>query len=52
MSNGYLVAAAADVAAAHDIGEGFGLDVIDASAVGDHDATATASPTRRMSASF
>lgn len=35
MSNGYLVAAAADLAAAHEIAEGFGLDVIDASAVHD-----------------
>ncbi len=35
MSNGYLVAGAADLAAAHEIAEGFGLDVIDASAVHD-----------------
>lgn len=35
MSNGYLVAAASDLAAAHEIAEGFGLDVIDASAVHD-----------------
>jgi hypothetical protein len=40
MSNGYLLAAAGDVPAAHEIGEGFGLDVIDASAVGDHGALA------------
>lgn len=42
MSNGYLVAADADLAAAHDIGDGFGLDVIDASAVGDREAVAAA----------
>jgi len=42
MSNGYLIAAAADLAAAHDIAEGFGLDVIDASSVHDRRTTATA----------
>lgn len=42
MSNGYLVASNADIAAAREIGEGFGLDVIDASAVGDNTATAEA----------
>jgi hypothetical protein len=41
MSNGFLIAASADVAAAHDIGEGFGLDIVNGSAVGDADATAT-----------
>lgn len=35
MSNGFLIAAAADLAAAHDIAGGFGLDVVDASAGGD-----------------
>ncbi len=35
MSNGYLAAAAADLTLAHEIGEGFGLDVINASAVRD-----------------
>ncbi len=40
MSNGYLLAAEADFAAVGDIGEGFGLDVIGASALGDHEATA------------
>jgi len=35
MSNGYLVAAEADLAAAHDIADGFGLDVIDGSHVAD-----------------
>jgi hypothetical protein len=42
MSNGYLVAATADIAAAREISEGFGLDVIDASTVGDPAATAEA----------
>jgi hypothetical protein len=42
MSNGYLVAASADVSTAHEIAEGFGLDVIDAASVGDHDATGAA----------
>jgi hypothetical protein len=35
MSNGYLVAAAADLAAAHEIADGFGLEVIDASSLHD-----------------
>lgn len=35
MSNGYLLAARADLAAAHEISGGFGLDVIDASTVTD-----------------
>jgi hypothetical protein len=42
MSNGYLIAAEADLAAAHEIGEGFGLDVIDAFSIGDHAAAASA----------
>ncbi len=42
MSNGYLVAAAADLSAAHDIAEGFGLDVIDASSVHDQQTTSAA----------
>ncbi len=42
MSNGYLVAAAADLAAAHEIAAGFGLDVIDASAVHDQQTTGAA----------
>jgi hypothetical protein len=42
MSNGYLLAAAADLAAAHEIAEGFNLDVIDASSVGDQQATSAA----------
>jgi hypothetical protein len=42
MSNGYLVAAAADLSAAHEIGDGFGLDVIDASSVHDQRATSAA----------
>jgi len=42
MSNGYLVAAAADLAAAHEIADGFGLDVIDASSVHDQQATSAA----------
>jgi hypothetical protein len=42
MSNGYLIAASADVAAAHEIGEGFGLDVIDAGSVSDAEAAASA----------
>jgi hypothetical protein len=42
MSNGYLVAAAADLAAAHEIADGFGLDVIDASSVHDQETTSTA----------
>ena len=36
MSNGYLIASGADLAAAHEIGEGFGLDVIDAASIHDH----------------
>lgn len=40
MSNGYLIAASGDVSAAREIGEGFGLDVIDASSVSDAEATA------------
>ncbi|MCR6646105.1 MAG: TIR domain-containing protein [Terricaulis sp.] len=35
MSNGYLLAARADLAAAHEISTGFGLDVIDAATVTD-----------------
>jgi len=35
MSNGYLVAASADAATAHEIGDGFGLDVIEADTIGD-----------------
>lgn len=35
MSNGFLVAASADIPAAREIAGGFGLDVIDASAGGD-----------------
>ncbi|HRE45500.1 MAG TPA: hypothetical protein PKY87_16215, partial [Terricaulis sp.] len=35
MSNGYLLAARADLAAAHEISIGFGLDVIDAATVTD-----------------
>ena len=42
MSNGYLVAAAADLAAAHEIADGFGLDVIDASSVRDQQTTGAA----------
>ncbi|MBS0384137.1 MAG: hypothetical protein JSS00_02165, partial [Proteobacteria bacterium] len=42
MSNGYLVAAGADVSAAHEIGDGFGLDVIDASSIDDPDTAASA----------
>ncbi|HYD74380.1 MAG TPA: toll/interleukin-1 receptor domain-containing protein [Candidatus Binatia bacterium] len=42
MSNGYLVAAAADLSAAHEIADGFGLDVIDASSVHDQSATSAA----------
>jgi hypothetical protein len=40
MSNGYLIAASGDVSAAHEIGAGFGLDVIDAGSVSDAEATA------------
>lgn len=42
MSNGYLVAAAADLGAAHEIAEGFGLDVIDATSVRDAETTSAA----------
>lgn len=42
MSNGYLVAAAADLSAAHEIADGFGLDVIDASSVHDQSTTSAA----------
>ncbi len=35
MSNGYLAAAAADISAAAEIGAGFGLDLVDASALTD-----------------
>jgi len=41
MSNGYLVAAGADVAAAHEISDGFGLDVIDAATIGDPNSAAS-----------
>jgi hypothetical protein len=39
MSNGYLVAAVADLAAAHEIAAGFGLDVIDTGYVNDPQTT-------------
>ncbi len=42
MSNGYLLAAEADLAAAHEVADGFGLDVIDASSIHDPEATARA----------
>jgi hypothetical protein len=42
MSNGYLLAAAADLGAAHEIADGFGLHVIDASAVHDAQTTSAA----------
>lgn len=42
MSNGYLVAAAADAATAREIGDGFGLDVIEADTIGDTEAVAHA----------
>ena len=42
MTNGYLVAAAADLAAAHEIAGGFGLDVIDAGYVHDVQTTSAA----------
>jgi hypothetical protein len=42
MSNGYLVAAEADIPAAREIAEGFGLDVIGASSLGDQQATVAA----------
>lgn len=38
MSNGYLVAAGADAAAAYELGDGFGLDVIEADLITNHDA--------------
>ncbi|MFZ2031699.1 MAG: TIR domain-containing protein [Vitreimonas sp.] len=41
MSNGYLVAARADVAAAHEISDGFGLEVIDAASIGDPNTAAS-----------
>lgn len=41
MSNGYLVAAGADVAAAREISDGFGLDVIDAASIGDPNSAAS-----------
>jgi hypothetical protein len=42
MSNGYLLAAEADLAAAHEIADAFGLDVIAADTVGSPENTATA----------
>ena len=42
MSNGYIVAAAADLDAAHVIADGFGLDVIGADTTGDPAVTASA----------
>lgn len=42
MSNGYLVAAPADAAAAREIGDGFGLDVIETDTIGDADTVANA----------
>lgn len=42
MSNGYLVTSSADLAVAREIGEGFGLDVVDAAVIGDHGAFAGA----------
>lgn len=42
MSNGYLLAADADLAGARDIADGFGLDAVGTSAFGDHEATAAA----------
>ena len=42
MSNGYIVAAEADIAAAREIADGFGLDLIGAGAIGDHAATGAA----------
>lgn len=42
MSNGYLLAAGADVAAAREIADGFGLEVIDASAIEDQEAVVAA----------
>jgi hypothetical protein len=42
MSNGYLVAAPADAAAAREIGYGFSLEVIETDTIGDPDATSAA----------
>jgi hypothetical protein len=42
MSNGFLIVAEADRNAAYDLGDGFGLDVIGATTLGDHEATLTA----------
>src|SRR6185295_12336975 len=42
MSNGYLIAAGNDVAAAREISDGFGLDVIDAASMDDPDTAASA----------
>ncbi|MBN8607399.1 MAG: TIR domain-containing protein [Caulobacterales bacterium] len=42
MSNGYLLVAEADREAAYALGDGFDLDVIGATTIGDHDATAAA----------
>ncbi|MBI3437531.1 MAG: TIR domain-containing protein [Proteobacteria bacterium] len=41
MSNGYLIAAGADIAAAHEISDGFGLEVIDAASLADPDTAAS-----------
>jgi hypothetical protein len=42
MSNGYLIAAGPDLVAAHEISDGFGLDVIDPASVGDIEAAGPA----------
>ena len=42
MSNGYLVAAPADAEAAREIGDGFGLDVIETDTIGDPETVAAA----------
>lgn len=42
MSNGYLLAADADLSGLHDIASGFGLDAVSAHTLGSLDATATA----------
>ena len=42
MSNGYLLAAGDDVAAAHEISDGFGLDVIDAGSIDNPDTAGSA----------
>ncbi len=42
MSNGYLVAAPADAAAAREIGDGFGLEVIATDTIADREAVGTA----------